>query len=193
MHNLPALPDLKLFCVVLRHGSLAAAAAELGASPSFVSKRVAVLEAALGVRLLHRTTRRIAVTDEGEAVHRWALRILADVDDMAQELSTSGRAARSRSASARVPASAAVTSPPLSPSFALRYPEVEVRLEVLDRPVDPVARGSTSTSGSAACASRTFMPSASRTTDACSARRRAISRATASLPRWPSWRSTAAW
>jgi DNA-binding transcriptional LysR family regulator len=45
VHNLPALPDLKLFCVVLRHGS-SRPRRELGASPSFVSKRVAALEAA---------------------------------------------------------------------------------------------------------------------------------------------------
>ena len=52
MHNLPALGDLRLFCVVLQRGSLAAAAAEIGASPSFVSKRLSLLESALGTKLL---------------------------------------------------------------------------------------------------------------------------------------------
>src|SRR5687768_7212354 len=89
MHNLPALSDLRLLCEVKRQGSLAAAATALGASPSFVSKRLALLEATLGTRLLHRTTRRIMFTDDGETAHRWAQRILADVDDMAQELSVS--------------------------------------------------------------------------------------------------------
>ena len=79
MHNLPSLSDLRLLCIVIRRGSLAAAASELGASPSLVSKRIAVLEGVLGTRLLHRTTRRIAATDEGEAVRRWAQRILARV------------------------------------------------------------------------------------------------------------------
>ena len=70
MHDLPALGDLRLFCVVLQRGSLAAAAAEIGASPSFVSKRLRLLEVALGTKLLHRTTRRLAATDDGLTVLR---------------------------------------------------------------------------------------------------------------------------
>src|SRR3712207_4524234 len=155
MHDLPALPDLRLFCVVLRQGSLAAAAAELGASPSFVSKRIGVLEAALGVRLLHRTTRRLAVTDGGEVVHRWAQRILADVDEMAQELSVAGGTPRGPLRVSASPGFGRHHVAPALSDFALRYPEVDIRLEVLDYLVDPVAEGSTSTSGSEVCASRT--------------------------------------
>jgi LysR family transcriptional regulator, transcriptional activator for dmlA len=141
MHNLPALPDLKLFLVVLRRGSLAAAAAELGASPSFVSKRIGVLEAALGVRLLHRTTRRITVTDDGEAVHRWAQRILADVDEMAQELSASGGTPLGSLRVSTSPGFGRRHVAPVLSEFALRYPEVDIRMDVFDRPVDPMAEG----------------------------------------------------
>ena len=141
MHNLPTLADLKLFCVVLRQGSLAAAAVELGASPSFVSKRVSLLEAHLGTRLLHRTTRRIAATADGLTVHRWAQRILGDVEDMAQELSA---AEATPHGSLRVSTSPGFgrhhVAPALS-AFAARFPQVDLRLEILDRPVDLVAEG----------------------------------------------------
>jgi LysR family transcriptional regulator, transcriptional activator for dmlA len=141
MHNLPALSDLRLICEVMRQGSLAAAAAALGASPSFVSKRLALLEAKLGTRLLHRTTRRIVFTDDGETVYRWAQRILADVDGMAEELSVSGGTPRG---SLRVSASPGFGRKRVAPAlseFAVRYPMVEARLEILDRPVDPIAEG----------------------------------------------------
>ena len=141
MHNLPTLPDLQLFCVILRQGSLVAAATELGASPSFVSKRVRVLEAAFGVRLLHRTTRRISVTDDGEAVHRWAQRILADVDDMAQELSASGGTPRGSLRVSTSPGFGRRHVAPALSEFTLRYPEVDIRMDVFDRPVDPAAEG----------------------------------------------------
>lgn len=141
MHNLPALSDLRLICEVKRQGSLAATAAALGASPSFVSKRLSLLETALGTRLLHRTTRRIMFTDDGETVHRWAQRILADLDDMAQELSDAGG---TPSGSLRVSASPGFGRKHVAPAlsaFASQYPGVDVRLEILDRPLDPVAEG----------------------------------------------------
>lgn len=141
MHNLPALADLRLFGVVLRQGSLAAAAVELGVSPSFVSKRISLLEARVGARLLHRTTRRIAATDDGLTVLRWAQRILGDVEDMAQELSASGGTPQG---SLRVSASPGFGRHHVAPAlsgFAARFPDVELRLEILDRPVDLVAEG----------------------------------------------------
>jgi len=58
--------DLSFFTLLMKQGSLAAAAQEMGVTPPSVSKRLAALEARLGVRLLHRTTRRISLTPEGE-------------------------------------------------------------------------------------------------------------------------------
>ena len=117
-----------------------AAAAELGASPSFVSKRMAALEAALGTRLLHRTTRRIALTDQGRTVHRWAQCILTDVDDMAGELAASGEPRGILRVSASPGFGRRHVAPALA-ELARRYPKVEIRLEVLDRPVDPAGEG----------------------------------------------------
>jgi len=141
MHNLPALADLRLFCVVLRQGSLAAAAIELGASPSFVSKRVSLLEAHLGTRLLHRTTRRIAATDDGLTVQRWAQRILGDVEDMSQELSAAGGTPHGSLHVSTSPGFGRHHVAPALSAFAEHYPQVDLRLEILDRPVDLVAEG----------------------------------------------------
>jgi LysR family transcriptional regulator, transcriptional activator for dmlA len=120
---------------------LARAAAELGLSPSAVSKRLTLLESRLGVRLLHRTTRRIALTEDGETTYRWARHLLAAADDMAQELSAAGGVP---TGVLRVSTSSGFgrnhVAPVLS-DFAARHPAVEVRLDALDRPVDPSAEG----------------------------------------------------
>ena len=81
----PSPEDLRVFTVVARKSGFAAAA-EVGASPAYVSKRIRLLEEELGVKLLHRTTRRVAVTEEGERVFHWAQRILDDMDQLMQEV-----------------------------------------------------------------------------------------------------------
>ena len=65
MNNLPLLNDLRVFMLVARRAGFAAVAEELGVSPAFVSKRIALLEQTLNVVLLHRTTRRVTITEEG--------------------------------------------------------------------------------------------------------------------------------
>jgi LysR family transcriptional activator of dmlA len=87
MNNLPLLKDLRVFMLVARRAGFAAVAEELGVSPAFISKRVALLEQTLNVVLLHRTTRRVTITEEGERIYEWAQRILQDVDQMMDELS----------------------------------------------------------------------------------------------------------
>jgi LysR family transcriptional regulator, transcriptional activator for dmlA len=83
--NLPLLSDLRLFYAAARRSSFVATAAELGASPAFVSKRIAILEKTLSVTLFHRTTRRVAITEEGEEVYQWAQKILEATDGSRDE------------------------------------------------------------------------------------------------------------
>lgn len=96
MNNLPLLNDLRVFMLVARRAGFAAAAEELGVSPAFVSKRVSLLEQTLNVMLLHRTTRRVTITEEGERIYEWAQRILQDVDEMMDELSDVRQCRRER-------------------------------------------------------------------------------------------------
>ena len=91
MNNFPEPGDLHVFATVVRKAGFSAAAEELGASPAYVSKRIRLLEATLATRLLHRTTRRVAVTEEGERVFHWAQRILDDMDQLLQEVAVTRR------------------------------------------------------------------------------------------------------
>ncbi|MDM0020856.1 LysR family transcriptional regulator [Variovorax saccharolyticus] len=84
-----ASAEMQFFSLVVRSGSLAAAARELGVTAPVVSRRLGQLEARLGVTLLNRTTRRIGLTTEGELYLTSARRILADIDDVERELTRS--------------------------------------------------------------------------------------------------------
>ncbi|CDL86258.1 HTH-type transcriptional regulator DmlR (fragment) [Xenorhabdus cabanillasii JM26] len=70
-----------------KRASFVAVAEEIGASPAFISKRIAILENVLNVSLLHRTTRRVSITEDGERIYEWAQHILNDVNQMLDELS----------------------------------------------------------------------------------------------------------
>lgn len=69
-------PDLELLLAIRQHGSLSAAAAASDVGPPVVTKRLAALEARLGLKLFHRTTRRVSATAEGEALCEHAARLL---------------------------------------------------------------------------------------------------------------------
>lgn len=133
--------DLRVFLSVVRRASFAAAAQELGASPAYVSKRIRLLEAELGVRLLHRTTRRVAVTEDGERVFGWAQRILDDIDHLVQDVSTAAGEPRGLlRMSSSFGFGRNVVAPAMSQLVA-RHPGLQVRLEVFDRLVDVAAEG----------------------------------------------------
>ncbi len=123
-------------------GPFAAAAEELGVSPAFVSKRVSLLEQTLNVVLLHRTTRRVTITEEGERIYEWAQRILQDVDEMMDELSDVRQVPQG---TLRIISSFGfgrrVVAPALSAALALQYPQLELRFDVRDRLVDLVNEG----------------------------------------------------
>src|SRR4051812_5717520 len=81
--SLDDLLSMALFARVVEARSFTAAAALLGLSKSVASTRVSRLEDRLGVRLLHRTTRRLALTDEGVAFYERCARIVAEADETA--------------------------------------------------------------------------------------------------------------
>lgn len=134
-----AATDMRVFVRVVERGSFSAAADDLQLTPSAVSKLVTRLEDRLGVRLFHRTTRRLALTPEGETYHLRARDILAAIEDAETEVARSGTTARGR---LRVNSGTAFVLHELAaalPDFLARYPDIEVELAVTDRMVDLLA------------------------------------------------------
>lgn len=128
--------ELAFFVQLVRAGSLAATARELDLTPPAVSKRLAQLEQRLGVRLLNRTTRSISLTAEGELYLVNAQRILGEIEEMEQQVSSSRAEPRGL---LRVNAPLGFGRTHVGPavsSFVRRHPEVEVQLQLTDRPIN---------------------------------------------------------
>lgn len=141
MNNQPLLDDLALFRMVVRHRSFAAAARETGLSKAAVSKRIGLLEEALQTRLMHRTTRALALTAQGEIVLQWAERILDDVGAMREDITREKAAV---SGMIRLCSSSGFGRNQLAPALsamARDFPQLEFQLELLDRPVDLIGEG----------------------------------------------------
>ena len=85
-NRLDSLEELRAYAAIVEAGSLAAAAIAQGVSPNAISRRLGLLEARLGRRLIHRTTRRMSVTDEGRRFHARCRRILDELEDAEREL-----------------------------------------------------------------------------------------------------------
>ena len=125
------------FIVTLSNaGSLSGAARELGITTSAVSKRLSIIEARLGVPLVNRTTRRMSMTPEGEVLLEHARRILAEIAELDQVLGASKSAPKGQ---LRVNATLGFGRLHIAPAisrYVLRYPEVDVQLQLS---VDPPA------------------------------------------------------
>ncbi|MFB8828450.1 LysR substrate-binding domain-containing protein [Azotobacter sp. CWF10] len=128
--------ELAFFIQLIRSGSLAATARELNLTPPAVSKRLAHLEQRLGVRLLNRTTRSISLTSEGELYLLNAQRILGEIEEMERQVSSSRAAPKGLlRVNAPLGFGRAYVGPAIS-SFVKRYPDVEVQLQLTDRPIN---------------------------------------------------------
>jgi DNA-binding transcriptional LysR family regulator len=139
--TLDDLGALAVFARVVDAGSFTAAAARLGLSKSVVSSRVSGLEARLGVRLLHRTTRRLSLTSEGAQLHEHCVQMLAAADEAVDTASdVGGRAAGLVRVTVPVGFGLAEMTQML-PSFFRRHPDIRVELALSDRTVDLVADG----------------------------------------------------
>ncbi|MBV8680316.1 MAG: LysR family transcriptional regulator [Aquitalea sp.] len=141
MKDLLQLEDLRVFCLVVRKAGFSAAAEAMAASPAYVSKRIRLLEQSLGSRLLDRTTRRIALTEQGERTHAWAQKILQDVEQMSAEVGAARQEARGMLRISSSIGFGRVHLAPVLSELALRYPALSIRFEVADQLLDLAREG----------------------------------------------------
>jgi DNA-binding transcriptional LysR family regulator len=137
--NGSASAEMNAFVRVAERGSFAAAAADLGLTPSALSKLVTRIEDRLGVRLLTRTTRKLALTAEGELFVARSREILASIEAAEAEVTAASERPRGH---LRISVGTAVAKQILGPAlpvFLDRYADITVELHVSDRQVDLVA------------------------------------------------------
>jgi DNA-binding transcriptional LysR family regulator len=129
---------LQAFARVVETGSFTKAARALDLSKTTVTQLVQQLEARLRVRLLHRTTRQVRVTEDGAAYYERVVRLLADLEDADSSLSDASAALKGR-LRVDVPSPLArLVLVPALPDFHARYPEIQLDMGVSDRMVDVI-------------------------------------------------------
>lgn len=133
--------EMRAFTTVVEAGSFVRAAELLEVSKTAVSRLVADLEARLGTRLLHRTTRKLSLTPEGEVFLERCRRLLQDLEEAEAELSVHAGEAVGQ-LRINVPVTFGLLHlAPLWPVFMARHPKVELDITLADRLVDLVEEG----------------------------------------------------
>jgi DNA-binding transcriptional LysR family regulator len=129
------------FVRVAESGSFTSAAAQLGVSVSAVAKAVARLEEDLGTQLLARSTRRLAMNDDGRDFYARCQQILNDIEDAEASVKQAGEAPKGRLRIALPVLFGRLTFLPRVAEFNARYPDIILDLSFDDRPVDLIERG----------------------------------------------------
>lgn len=133
--------EMQTFCAVVEAGSFVKAAATLDFSKAAVSRHVGELESRLGVRLLHRTTRRLSLTEEGEVFYARCKELLAGIEEAEAELSSRSGAARGV-LRVNAPFTFGVSHlAPLWGAFRDLHPQIRLDITLSDRVVDLVEEG----------------------------------------------------
>ncbi|MBN8528584.1 MAG: LysR family transcriptional regulator [Caulobacterales bacterium] len=135
------LNDLFYFVRVADHGGFAAAARALGLPKSKLSRRIAVLEDQLGVRLIQRTSRKFSVTEIGQEYYRHCLAMLVEAEAAQAAIDKVTAEPSGVIRVACVPGLLTYQMSGLIAGFMARYPEVEVHLDSTSRRVDVVGEG----------------------------------------------------
>jgi DNA-binding transcriptional LysR family regulator len=135
------LQQLSSFLAVVRAGSFVGAADASGLSKAAVSRHVAELEAQLGVRLLHRTTRRLSLSEDGQRFHERAVELVAALEELEAETASSGGEATGL-LRVNAPLTFGILHlAPLWAGFLAAHPQVSLDVMLNDRVVDLVEEG----------------------------------------------------
>jgi len=135
------LQQVSSFLAVVRAGSFVGAAEATGLSKAAVSRHVAELEESLGVRLLHRTTRRLSLTDDGQRFHARANELAAAMEELEAETASRGGEAMGLLRINAPTTFGNLHLAPLWPRFTAANPKVSLDITLNDRLVDLVDEG----------------------------------------------------
>lgn len=133
--------DVPLFVRIVESGSFSAAASDLGVQRSSVSRAIARLEQTLGVRLLQRTTRTLALTDAGQAFYERVRSAVSGIDEALDAAREFGQEPRGTVRMTAPGDSAQFALAEVVADFARQYPNIRVELTLTGRTVDLVAEG----------------------------------------------------
>lgn len=123
---------MELFIYSSQAGSMSAAGRRFGLSPASVSRQITSLEDDLGVRLLNRTSRRLALTEAGQIYLNRAERVLQDLEEMRGEMrQLSARPYGTLRVQSRISLGTQYVAP-LIPKFLERYPDLKVELKLVE-------------------------------------------------------------
>jgi DNA-binding transcriptional LysR family regulator len=131
--------EMEVFTRVVNAGTFSEAARQLDMSPSAVSKLIARMEARLGARLLHRSTRRLELTAEGERFNSECLRILELIDCAERDIANVSKPSGLIQVNANLPFGLHCLLP-LLPDFFAAYPDITLNVELTDTVVDLLER-----------------------------------------------------
>jgi len=136
--------SLKSYSQVVELGSFARAAERLSLSTTAISKHIADLEAHLQTRLLNRTTRKLSMTESGQAFYDRCVQLLHDLDEAEEEAAGASGAAGTPRGTLRLTAAVNFGVRELAPAiaaFSMRQPELKFDVQLSDRVVDLVEEG----------------------------------------------------
>lgn len=132
---------MRIFVRVAEQASFTRAAESLGTSKASVSMVVQQLESSLGTRLLHRTTRKVQLTQDGMTYYERCKDVLAEMDELQSLFQHDRRSLRGRLRVDMPTGIARLHLIPLLPRFLDAYPQLQIELSCTDRLVDPVQEG----------------------------------------------------
>jgi DNA-binding transcriptional LysR family regulator len=138
---IPLLSDMAIFVTVVEQGNFSKAAKRLGVTPSAVSRQISRLEDALGIKLLQRTTRQLALTESGTITFNYCKQMVESAD---QAVNASRSVTSTISGLLRVSAPKSLANKVLRPlfvEFLKCYPDIQLHLKVSDRIFDPIHDG----------------------------------------------------
>lgn len=133
--DLLALADFNL---VARHGGFGKAARMSGRPKATLSRRVAELEAGLGLRLFERGTRNLKLTEEGRALYERTGQLLTELEETTTAIASGGQSPRGRLRISSPLMFSQAALGKLAAGFVMQYPDVRVEIVVEDRPVDMI-------------------------------------------------------